>query len=105
MMNKCDIVQDLLPLHIDGILRESTERFVKDHLMNCNACSNARIELLNSSGNWERHSERIHEISAQQEGEKAFIEDVKRWRQRVALAFISIVIVLSALSWFAGKSF
>ncbi len=104
MMKQCDIVQDLLPLHIDGILRQSTDEFVRNHLMHCTQCSHARDDLLNSSGKWERYSDLAHEHSVQLEGEKAFIEDIKKWRQRVVGAFISIVIVLSALSWFVGKS-
>ena len=37
----CAIVEDLLPLNIDGALREETAQAVREHLSACPAC---RIE-------------------------------------------------------------
>ena len=42
-MNKdCSIVQDLLPLYAEDMLREETKEFVDAHLAQCEAC---RAEL------------------------------------------------------------
>ncbi|MDD2430805.1 MAG: anti sigma factor C-terminal domain-containing protein [Firmicutes bacterium] len=38
MREKCDIVQDLLPIYLDGELREGTKHFVEDHLKECIKC-------------------------------------------------------------------
>ena len=38
-MNKdCSIVQDLLPLYAENMLREETKEFVDGHLAQCAAC-------------------------------------------------------------------
>lgn len=34
----CNIIKDLLPSYIDGILSEESEKCVDNHLKNCNAC-------------------------------------------------------------------
>ena len=34
----CNIVRDLLPSYIDGLCSTETEREIKEHLMNCDAC-------------------------------------------------------------------
>lgn len=38
MREKCDVVQDLLPIYLDGELREGTKRFVEAHLKECSKC-------------------------------------------------------------------
>ena len=38
MRDKCDVVQDLLPIYLDGELREGTKRFVEEHLKECSTC-------------------------------------------------------------------
>lgn len=34
----CNIIKDLLPSYIDGLCSAETEREIKEHLMNCDAC-------------------------------------------------------------------
>lgn len=41
---RCSIVQDLLPLYVEDMVRPDTERYVRDHLAECPAC---RDELAN----------------------------------------------------------
>ena len=36
--SSCEIVQDLLPLYIDGVCSESSSRLVSDHLAECKEC-------------------------------------------------------------------
>ncbi len=38
MNDKCDVVQDLLPLYLEGDLRVGTKRFIDGHLKNCPEC-------------------------------------------------------------------
>lgn len=38
MKDICDVVQDILPLYLDGDLRVGTKRFVDDHLKECASC-------------------------------------------------------------------
>ena len=39
---RCSIVEDLLPLYIDGALREETAQAVREHLSACPACRSMR---------------------------------------------------------------
>ena len=41
----CAIVEDLLPLYIDGALREETAQAVREHLSACPACRNEYEKL------------------------------------------------------------
>ena len=41
----CDMVQDLLPLYQDGLLRDTTKDAVHQHLEQCSACRNIYEEL------------------------------------------------------------
>ena len=34
----CDMVQDLLPLYQDGLVRDKTKDAVRQHLEQCSAC-------------------------------------------------------------------
>ena len=38
MKNECKIVSDLLPLYLENLVCEETEKFVKNHLSECEAC-------------------------------------------------------------------
>jgi predicted anti-sigma-YlaC factor YlaD len=96
-------VQDLLPLHVDGVLRPSTDEFVRDHLLQCKSCEKARDDLLAAGGKWEQYSGKMEELAARLEGEKAFAADIAKWRRRIVWAFVSIVAVISVLSWAIGK--
>jgi len=102
-MNRCDIVQDLLPLHIDGVLRPSTDEFVRDHILECESCAKVRDELLASGGKWAQYSEQMNELAARLEGEKAFAAEMMKWRNRVLWVFIAVVAGISVLSWAVGR--
>ena len=44
-VNDCSIVQDLLPLYIEDMLRPDTTAFVEDHLSGCSVCTAALGDL------------------------------------------------------------
>lgn len=50
MYNQCEIVQDLLPLYVDGACSESSAAMVKDHLANCPQCKDLYEKLCSDSG-------------------------------------------------------
>lgn len=45
MQNKCSIVQDLLPLYVEGMVSEDTARYIEEHLADCEKCR-AELEFL-----------------------------------------------------------
>lgn len=46
-MNKinCNIIKDILPLHIDNVVSEDTKVLVESHLLNCNECKKELLFL------------------------------------------------------------
>ena len=57
MKNKCDIVKDLLFSYNDGVLSETSNEFVEEHLKNCESCNNALKEIRQESGEIEQKKE------------------------------------------------
>ena len=49
MDKTCSIVQDLLPLYEEDMLREETKEFVDGHLAQCAACR-AELDALKADG-------------------------------------------------------
>lgn len=35
---KCTIIQDVLPLYVDGVVSEDTKEMVDEHLQHCETC-------------------------------------------------------------------
>ena len=105
-MNKtCDIVQDLLPLYIDGICSDASRQMIDEHLKNCPDCSAVWKHLNNT------------EIETKLEKEKTDVvkRQAKKFKRRSAFAgaivagilmipvLICLIINLAAgsgLSWF-----
>lgn len=48
-MNECKLVEDFLPLYIDGALSEESEQFVRAHLAACSACREKEQALLSAA--------------------------------------------------------
>src|SRR5574344_1710584 len=40
IMNKCNIIKDLLPLYKENLLSDESKKFVEDHLKSCSECEN-----------------------------------------------------------------
>lgn len=34
----CDIIKDILPLYLDGVVSNATKEMVEEHLSACNSC-------------------------------------------------------------------
>ena len=43
----CNIIEDLLPLYIDGICSDETKEFIESHIENCSDCEQ-KLELMNT---------------------------------------------------------
>lgn len=40
MKRNCDIIRDLIPMHIEGLASEESNQFIKEHLHSCKDCAN-----------------------------------------------------------------
>lgn len=38
MMNKCDIIMDLLPMYVEELTSESSNQLIEEHIDNCENC-------------------------------------------------------------------
>ena len=76
MNNTCDIVQDLLPLYIDGICSGASRQMIEEHLKDCPDCSGILKQLGNS------------EVETRLETEKTGVvqRQAKRFKRRSAFA-------------------
>lgn len=46
-MNNCEIVKDLLPMYIDGLCSETSNKLVEQHLSTCTQCKQIYEQMLN----------------------------------------------------------
>ena len=95
-MNKnysCDIIKDLLPGYIDGILSEAGKNIVKEHLEECEACNKIYLEMkeeLNTGMDAKEH---------------AALDGFKKLRQHTRKLKITVGIVISLLIFLLLSAF
>ncbi len=87
--NECEIVQDLLPLYVDGVCNAGSHNLVEEHLKECIKCSSYHKQLLNSE-----LDEQYEEVG----------NTVMKKHKRKFINFIVILVVLGfALGLFTMK--
>ena len=91
-MNKdCSIVQDLLPLYAEDLLREETKEYVEGHLAQCEACR-AELDALKADV-------KPASVSAQP------LRDLKRQLQRKRLTAVLLAVALALTLATAGFAY
>lgn len=90
MRNECNIVQDILPLYLEGMVSRDSVSFVEEHLKNCPECS-VKLDAMKKS----IETDSVFEESARQRSEEALpLKSVKKkFRTRGIAAVVSAVIV------------
>ncbi len=90
----CEMIQDLLPLYMDGLTSEATVQEIEKHVEGCGECSDI-LKRLRAD---------IREKSAKQQSERKqevdFLKKVKRSAAKKIAAGIAIVMVLFVLAVF-----
>ena len=88
---RCSIVEDLLPLYIDGALREETAQEVREHLSACPACRNE----------YEKLAQTLTLPSApdlQEEDRRAFQAFRRHWkRKKLQVALLCVVLTAAVV--------
>lgn len=102
MRKQCEIVQDLLPLYIDGMLKQGTEEFVKEHLFGCAQCKLVKNQLQNA--HFWKPDYNIGGVQPKK-GEAEFIERIRSYKRRSAAFFVLLLFLFSLGFWFIGKIF
>lgn len=62
-MNHCDIIQDLLPMYIDGLCSSTSNKLVEQHLATCEHCKQIHSQMLKE---FEIEQVEVNKIAIQQ---------------------------------------
>ncbi|UFJ39513.1 zf-HC2 domain-containing protein [Brevibacillus humidisoli] len=98
MREQCDIVQDILPLYMDGALRQPTKDYVQRHLAECERCRAVKQEW-EKLDKWQAGRSIGQEPLTISTEEARFIKEVKKWRRRSGLFFLLLIVLFSAVTW------
>lgn len=93
MRNECNIIRDILPLYLDGIVSGDTASFVEEHLENCAACRTA-LETMKVPTALETAA------SAPQTNDEAPLKAfAKQWnrKKRITISAFAAVLLLAVL--------
>lgn len=99
MKYPCDIIQDLLPLYLDGVCSEESKRAVEEHLPECSACR----ELYDAMQKADQIE--IDPHSAGRELQKAAsLQSIRKKlvKKQFLAAFASVVVLLIVVFSIAG---
>ena len=101
MKNKCDIVQDLLPLYVDGCCTQSSRELVEEHLQECAACKQVFGEMTGDIPTPEEHQPEAEPVPAEpvpeepeKKHEKTFRKGMKKIRRRWIASLIVVIILV-----------
>lgn len=89
---KCTIIQDILPLYIDGVVSQDTREMVEEHLKHCEKCQH-------------EHQQMKHEIYIPEENKASLFKTInKKWRKKKIIiscisAFITTLILLGVFEY------
>ena len=96
----CEIIKDLLPSYLDGVLSESVEEAVKFHLNECDSCKDALEEL--------KLLRKQDEIAEEEKG-RSFINKLTTYKHYLIglcigaavpiIIFISFIIILLIMAY------
>ena len=93
-MNKqCEIVQDLLPLYVDGACSESSTAMVKEHLESCSECKTLYEKLCSDTGEGTLKAEMVGVVAKHERKVKK-----RRLLTIVASVVLTIVLIFSVIS-------
>lgn len=93
MKKECNLVQDLLPNYIEKLTNEETNRYVENHLKECEECTGI---LKSMKENLSANTEKV---------EKKTVKYLKKYNRELRLFQIILLILLIAFVLNVGKKF
>lgn len=85
----CNAVRDILPLYVDGVVSEETQKEIADHLRECSECQNEYVQLkkeLTLPANPDLHSESANALKSMKH---------TMAKKKIIISVISILATLS----------
>ena len=96
MKINCDVVNDLLPLYVDGALSEASKELVEDHIRECESCSNTLENMKEAIRLPVNQEVRIEETKSLK-GLKRMVSNWKKLTAVIALLSVVAIMVLSVM--------
>ena len=93
MDKQCEIVQDLLPLYVDGACSESSVAMVKEHLESCPECNTLYEKLCSDTGEGTLKAEMVGVVAKREKKVKK-----KRLLTIVASVVLTIVLIFTVIN-------
>lgn len=93
MDKQCEIVQDLLPLYVDGACSESSAAMVKEHLESCSECKALYEKLCSDTGEETLKAEMAGVVAKHEKKAKK-----KRLLTIIVSVFITIALIFTVIS-------
>lgn len=85
----CDIVQDLLPLYVDGVCNDGSKEFVENHLAECSECRQVAEKLKDTTIESSVENERENVLSRHAKKERT-----AAWKAGTIIAGILLIPIL-----------
>lgn len=89
-MKSCDLVQDLLPLYVEGLTRPESTAMVEDHLRKCAECRQLHQSIRRDYQQHERES-------PQQEQLDRLVSQLARYQRNIKLAVVLVAMLMSCI--------
>ena len=88
----CNIIRDILPLYLDGVVSDDTEKMVEEHLKECDQCRNEAVKLKQDVVLPASKSVRLAETEV--------VKGLKRklFRKKVLVSAVSVILTIAVLS-------
>ena len=93
MDKQCEIVQDLLPLYVDGACSESSAAMVKEHLETCPECKTLYEKLCSDTGEGTLKAEMVGVVAKREKKVKK-----KRLLTIVVSVVLTIVLIFTVIN-------
>jgi len=89
---KCEVINDMLPLYVDGVCSAETRKLVEEHVCNCEACKSL-LEVL-------QEDEKENDATTEKNAFQAFDrKNKKRNRAKVIVSTIVVLVILLTVGY------
>ena len=97
--NKCKLIQDLLPLYVEGLVSETSKEEIEKHLKQCDECSKELKSIQKDNVIFSKERDTNKEVNNYNQKEIKCIKKIKRKIiLRIIIAiFISIIVTLGVM--------
>ncbi|MCI6277207.1 MAG: zf-HC2 domain-containing protein [Clostridium sp.] len=89
-MSNCNVIKDLIPLKIEGLLSNDSDNLVEEHLKECEDCRKYYASV--------KHDyEMVDRKEEQEEGMEELVRKISKYQKNIKLGVICIALLLSSI--------